>query len=78
MRAKAIGAGYRSDRNWARFSEAFLKYRRTQNVAIEAMAQKTPISRCALPCFEADPIFCHRSLLAAASARQRDTPLCHI
>jgi hypothetical protein len=77
-RPKAIGARYRSDRNWARFSEASLKYRRTQNVAIEAVAQKSRYHDAHY--WASRPIQSSVTVppLAAASARQRDIPICHI
>jgi len=63
---KPVRDRYRADNNWARYTEGFLAHLKTQKKSIDALAGLVLKSRCALLCFEADPNFCHRSLVANA------------
>jgi uncharacterized protein (DUF488 family) len=63
---KRVRDRYREDGNWKRYTEGFLQYLKTQNLAITELAGLVMSSRCALMCFEADFNFCHRSMVASA------------
>ncbi|AXV70338.1 hypothetical protein CJO74_14205 [Ralstonia solanacearum] len=63
---KPVRDRYREDRNWKRYTQGFLKYLNTQDVAIAALSDLVSTSNCALLCYEADFNFCHRSMVANA------------
>ena len=63
---KPIRSRYRTDGNWKRYTEGFLKYLNTQDEALADLASMAAISNCALLCFEADYNYCHRSMVADA------------
>jgi len=47
-----------------------MAYLKTQDKAIEELADLIERERCCLLCFEADPNFCHRSYVAQSVATQ--------
>ena len=63
---KPIRSRYRTDGNWKRYTEGFLKYLNTQHEALADLASMAGNSNCALLCFEADYNYCHRSMVADA------------
>lgn len=63
---KPVRDRYREDRNWKRYTQGFLKYLNTQDVAIAELSDLVSASNCALLCYEADFNFCHRSMVADA------------
>ena len=63
---KPIRDRYREDGNWSRYTEGFLSYLETQADAIAELSAHAASSNCALLCYEADPHFCHRSMVANA------------
>jgi hypothetical protein len=69
---------YKADGNWGRYTEGFLTYLKTQDTAIAALSELVKSSNCALLCFEADPNYCHRSLVAAAVQDYAGMPVTHI
>ena len=75
---KPIRNRYRTDGNWKRYQEDFLKYLDTQDEAIADLAAMAAISSCALLCFEADYNYCHRSMVADAVSRLSGMRVCHI
>ncbi len=75
---KPIRNRYRTDGNWNRYQESFLKYLEMQDEAIADLASMAAISNCALLCFEADYNYCHRSMVADAVSRLSGMPICHI
>ena len=75
---KPIRDRYRSDDDWKRYQEGFLKYIETQDEAIADLASMATISNCALLCFEADYNYCHRSMVADAVSRLSGMHVCHI
>lgn len=75
---KPIRDRYRSDSNWRRYKEGFLKYLKTQGDAIEELAMLAASSNCALLCFEADFNFCHRSMVADAVKQHSGMSVSHI
>ena len=75
---KPIRDRYRSDANWRRYKEGFLKYLKTQKDAIEELATLATSSSCALLCFEADFNYCHRSMVANAVKQHSGMHVSHI
>ena len=75
---KPIRDRYRSDANWRRYKEGFLKYLNTQEDTIEELALLAASSNCALLCFEADFNYCHRSLVADAVKQRSGICVSHI
>lgn len=69
---------YREDGNWKRYTEGFLKYLATQGDAIADLAALAATSNCALLCYEADPNFCHRSMVADAVKEQTRARVQHL
>ncbi|HEY4773075.1 MAG TPA: DUF488 domain-containing protein [Steroidobacteraceae bacterium] len=69
---------YRSAREWQRFEQAFKGYLAGQGAALTALGATVAESRSALLCVEADPRFCHRSIVAQAVARLTRAPVHHI
>lgn len=63
---KSVRDRYREDGNWKRYTEGFMKYLKTQDDAIAELSSLAASSNCALLCYEADPNFCHRSMVANA------------
>ena len=63
---KPIRDRYREDRNWKRYTEAFLRHLKTQESAIAELSGLVSSATCALLCYEADFNFCHRSMVANA------------
>lgn len=63
---KLVRDRYREDGNWKRYTDGFLKYLKTQEVAIAELSELANSSSCALLCYEADFNFCHRSMVANA------------
>jgi uncharacterized protein (DUF488 family) len=55
---------YRKDRNWKRYAKRFCSYLKTQDEALQALAELAKVERCCLLCFEGDFNFCHRSFIA--------------
>lgn len=75
---KPIRDGYKVDKNWANYTTNFLRYLGTQDEAIEQLANNIKENNCALMCFEADPAFCHRSLVAKSVAELTQMKICHL
>lgn len=63
---REIRHAYREDDNWSRYTRRFLAYLKTQDQAMDALAELIERERCCLLCFEADPNYCHRSYVADA------------
>jgi uncharacterized protein (DUF488 family) len=61
---RPIRHDYREDGDWPRYLERFMAYLDKQDVAITDLYDRVMESRCCLLCFEADPLRCHRSLVA--------------
>jgi uncharacterized protein (DUF488 family) len=75
---KPIRSRYRTDGNWKRYTEEFLKYLNTQDEALADLASLAAISNCALLCFEADCNYCHRSMVADAVNQINGMRVSHI
>ncbi|MGF1679028.1 MAG: DUF488 family protein [Candidatus Methylacidiphilales bacterium] len=59
---------YRIDGNWSAYCIQFNKHLPSIIEAIEELASRALKEHLCLVCFEADPFFCHRSILANAAA----------
>ena len=66
---KPIRNRFREDGNWSRYKQGFLKYLDAQGLAVAELAKMAKTANCALLCFEADPGYCHRSMVADAVVR---------
>ena len=75
---KPIRDRYRADADWQRYKEGFLKYLKTQNDALNKLAELASGSNCALLCFEADFNYCHRSMVADAVKQRSGMRISHI
>ncbi len=61
---REIRHDYRQDKDGSRYTQRFMAYLKTQNQALDTLAELIQRQRCCLLCFEADPNFCHRSYVA--------------
>jgi uncharacterized protein (DUF488 family) len=66
---RAIRHRYRTDGDWVRYEQAFLEHLDMQQDPLARLADIISASKSALLCFEANPEFCHRRIVAAAVAR---------
>lgn len=63
---KPVRDQYRQDGSWQRYTKGFLQHLSSQQEAVAQLAGLVASSSCALLCFEADPNFCHRPMVAEA------------
>lgn len=63
---KLIRDRYRKDGNWSDYIKSFMEYLATQEASIATLSALAKNMNCALMCYEADPNFCHRSMVANA------------
>ncbi|HBO1240754.1 TPA: DUF488 family protein [Pseudomonas aeruginosa] len=63
---KPIRNRYKVDRNWSQYAQDFRVYVRTLNDVLLGLAAEASEKRVCMVCYEADPNFCHRSLIAEA------------
>lgn len=75
---KSIRERYHTDRDWLRYTRGFLEYLNTQDEAIIELAAMAARANCALLCYEKDPNFCHRSLVADAVKKLAGAQVTHI
>lgn len=61
---RAIRHDYRTDKDWQTYVCRYNEHLHTQNDAIAELAARAQQEQCCLLCMEADPTFCHRSLIA--------------
>ena len=78
-----IRDAYKSHRSWAQYTTSYLSYLRSDEEAIESALRElehlAPEKRCALLCFEADALRCHRSYVAEElSARLSGASIEHL
>jgi uncharacterized protein YeaO (DUF488 family) len=69
---------YPSARDWKSFEQAHKKYLRGQGAALTVLGATVGEASSALLCVEADPRFCHRSIVAQALARLTRVSVHHI
>ena len=75
---KPVRDRYRQDGNWQRYTVGFLDYLETQGIAIAELSTLAASSNCVLLCYEADPNFCHRSMVANAVKEYSGVEVKHI
>lgn len=75
---KPIRDDYKRDGDWERYTARFLEYIDTQEAAVFTFARRALTERCCLVCFEADPNFCHRSLVAERVAGAAPLAVVHL
>lgn len=75
---KPVRDQYRSDANWKRYQQGFLRYLDQKDEVIAEMAGLVSTTTCALLCFEADYNYCHRSMVADAVHRMNGMPVLHL
>lgn len=71
---KEIRYDYRDDDDWGRYRQRFLSYLETQAESLAGLAALAETQRSCLLCYEADPAFCHRSMVAEAAGRLMGAP----
>ncbi|MCO8312015.1 DUF488 domain-containing protein [Pseudomonas mandelii] len=64
---KPIRNRYKEDGDWCVYSRDFRTYIRTQDAVLDKLVSSTAGQRICMVCYEADPNFCHRSLIAEAA-----------
>lgn len=57
---------YRDTQNWGLYIERFQSHLAQIESSLQALAYRTRFECCALMCFEANPNYCHRKLIAEA------------
>jgi uncharacterized protein (DUF488 family) len=75
---KDIRDRYREDGDWATYCTEFRGYLALQGAAVSELAALARSTHCALLCFEADPNYCHRSMVASATATRLLSAVRHI
>ena len=75
---KPIRDAYREDRDWARYTQAYLEHLSHQPASVKALAALTEAQPTALLCYEADFNRCHRTYVARAVARLSGAGISHI
>lgn len=75
---KPIREQYRSDQNWSRYKEGFLRYLASRDDVIAELSAMAATTTCALLCFEADYNYCHRSMVANAMHNTSGMPVRHL
>lgn len=63
---KPIRDQYRNDGDWSRYKRDFKRYLMSQHAVVSELSTVAQESRCALMCFEANYLMCHRSMVADA------------
>jgi uncharacterized protein (DUF488 family) len=75
---KPIREDYGQHGDWARYTEGFMKHLAGQDAAIAELAALARVTTCALLCYEADPNYCHRSMVAEAVRKRSGAQIEHI
>ncbi|MDR1275579.1 MAG: DUF488 domain-containing protein [Candidatus Accumulibacter sp.] len=75
---KWIRDRYREDGDWVRYTEGFVEHLKSQEIALNEVADLASVSNCALLCYEADFNFCHRSIVANALRARHGADIRHI
>lgn len=68
---RSIRDEYRETMSWVQYQASYLEHLSTLDDHVAALALRSYRERLALLCFEANPNFCHRSLVASAVGRHR-------
>lgn len=76
---KPIRNRYKVDNDWAVYARDFRRYIQTQDEALRRLLADSAGQRICMVCYEADPHFCHRSLIAeAAQGLDQSLSITHI
>ncbi len=80
---QAVRDSYKANGSWAEYTQNYLAYIRGDEEVVEGalreLEQLAQEKRCALLCFEANPLLCHRSYVAQEiSARLSKAPIEHL
>ena len=63
---KPIRNQYREDGDWSRYKREFKRYLASQRATVAELSELAQEGACALLCFEANYLMCHRSMVADA------------
>lgn len=66
---RAIRNDYKTSGDWTVYQVEYAAYLQSLDAALSALSRRAQRERCVLLCFEANPQFCHRSLVAAKAAQ---------
>jgi uncharacterized protein (DUF488 family) len=61
---RPVRDGYRQHRDWAIYTEGFMRHLASQEEALRELAALAEVATCALLCYEAEYHFCHRAMVA--------------
>lgn len=75
---KSIRDAYKSDGNWLRYTQAFMKHLDAQHACVKELAKIGTATTAALVCFEADFNRCHRTYVARAAHAAGAPAVSHI
>jgi uncharacterized protein (DUF488 family) len=75
---KAIRDRYKQDKDWARYTAAFMAHLSEQRAAVAELAARTEAQPTALLCYEADFNRCHRTYVARAVSARTGSDVCHL
>jgi uncharacterized protein (DUF488 family) len=68
---KPIRNSYKQSGDWAQYTRDFKRHLKSQRLAVDEVAAFNEKAKACLVCFEADPLFCHRSIVAQAATGDR-------
>lgn len=68
---KPIRNRYKKSGDWAQYTREYKKHLKSQQPAVDEVVTINQRSKACLVCFEADPLFCHRSIVAQAATGDR-------
>jgi len=68
---KPIRSRYKQNGDWAQYARDYKKHLKSQQAAVDEVVTINQRSKACLVCFEADPLFCHRSIVAQAATGDR-------
>jgi uncharacterized protein (DUF488 family) len=75
---KPIRESYHQHGDWGLYTEGFMQHLAGQGAAVAELADLARVTTCALLCYEADPNFCHRSIVAEALHQRSGVAVEHI
>jgi uncharacterized protein (DUF488 family) len=75
---KLVRHRYRADHDWPAFGAAYRRHLAAQKDALRDLAETARAETVCLLCFEADPLRCHRSIVAARVRRLGAPAVTHL
>lgn len=75
---KNVRNAYKEDGDWAHYTKGFVAHLQEQDSAISELSALVRSSNCALPCYEADYNYCHRSMVAKAVSKLSGIEIQHL